>query len=325
MATITRKQVTLAALALAVTLKATLGFAGGVVRAGLRGAEPSAGKAASAQPSAFEGLLPAAGALAVGASAIALRRSSASSSKGWSPVALRATRVEWFRKVRRIRCGDRAVFDVTVKKPMGLVLEYLPDKKGGMRGVGVSEIVKDGNGYELNRKVCVTEEDEGMWILEGDRIIAVNGIETVDASIEDIARLVGESPDDSVVLTLCRNTRLGPIKVVVLPEGEFATVRRNSRLSSAVEFAKGKEHQVWLHRWLVRNLLAPRACHRLALQAVLRPHHHGLGQRDADGALPQAGKGRRRHAPLTPRAMRECLTEQRNCTRASRFSEAWRV
>ncbi|CAJ1343130.1 unnamed protein product [Effrenium voratum] len=129
MATITRKQVTLAALALAVTLKATLGFAGGVVRAGLRGAEPSAGKAASAQPSAFEGLLPAAGALAVGASAIALRRSSASSSKGWSPVALRATRVEWFRKVRRIS-GDRAVFDVTVKKPMGLVLEYLPDKKG---------------------------------------------------------------------------------------------------------------------------------------------------------------------------------------------------
>jgi hypothetical protein len=29
--------------------------------------------------------------------------------------------------------GDRAVFDVTIKKPMGIVLEYLPDKKGPSR------------------------------------------------------------------------------------------------------------------------------------------------------------------------------------------------
>ena len=44
-------------------------------------------------------------------------------------VPCKCARVEWFRKVKRIS-GDRAVFDVTVKKPMGLVLEYLPDKKG---------------------------------------------------------------------------------------------------------------------------------------------------------------------------------------------------
>ena len=66
------------------------------------------------------------GTSAVAASALALLRR--------SPVALRATRVEWFRKVKRIS-GDRAVFDVTVKKPMGLVLEYLPDKKGAVVGV----------------------------------------------------------------------------------------------------------------------------------------------------------------------------------------------
>lgn len=179
--------------------------------------------------------IPTAGALALGASAVALLRR-----RTESPVALRATRVEWFRKVKRIS-GDRAVFDVTIPKPMGIVLEYLPDKKGGLRGVGISEIVQDGNAYELNKKVCVTEEDEGMWILEGDRIIGVNGIETVDASIDEIARIVGESEGDSVSLTLCRNTRLGPIKVVLMPGGEFATVRRNSRLSAAVEFALGRE------------------------------------------------------------------------------------
>eukprot|EP00913_Durusdinium_trenchii_P030645 g28702.t1 len=121
--------------------------------------------------------------LALGAASVALLRRHGSPSS----VALRATRVEWFRKVKRIS-GDRAIFDVTVKKPMGLVLEYLPDKKGGFRGVGISEVVQDGNAYELNKKVCVTEEEDGMWILEGDRVIGVNGTETVDSSIDDIAR-----------------------------------------------------------------------------------------------------------------------------------------
>ncbi|CAK9107402.1 unnamed protein product [Durusdinium trenchii] len=209
-----------------------------LARPSLRGGAPmgSASKLEGAELGAGGWGLATSGMLALGAASVALLRRHGSPSS----VALRATRVEWFRKVKRIS-GDRAIFDVTVKKPMGLVLEYLPDKKGGFRGVGISEVVQDGNAYELNKKVCVTEEEDGMWILEGDRVIGVNGTETVDSSIDDIARLVGESEGDSVSLTLCRNTRLGPIKVVMMPSGNFATVRRNSRLSAAVEFALGKE------------------------------------------------------------------------------------
>ncbi|OLP92695.1 hypothetical protein AK812_SmicGene25463 [Symbiodinium microadriaticum] len=162
--------------------------------------------------------------------------------------ALRATRVEWFRKVKRIS-GDRAVFDVSIPKPLGLALEAFPDG----RGVGISTITPESNADKLNRKVCITEEDNGMWVLEGDRVIGVNGTETVDSTVEDIAkrcaeglppllpRLVGESEGDSVTLTLVRNTRNGPIKVVIMPDKKFATVRRNARLSSAVEFALGRE------------------------------------------------------------------------------------
>ncbi|CAE7474344.1 unnamed protein product [Symbiodinium natans] len=127
--------------------------------------------------------------------------------------------------------------DPSPRKPLGLTLEAFPDG----RGVGVSAITPESNADQLNRKVCITEEDTGMWILEGDRVIGVNGTETVDAQVEDIARLVGESEGDSVTLTLVRNTRSGPIKVVIMPDKKVATVRRNARLSSAVEFALGRE------------------------------------------------------------------------------------
>lgn len=233
-----RMQMLVAAVVAVATLRSLSFVAGGSMasRSALRGGERQSSSHSETSSQGSLGAIPTVGALTLGASAVAalLRRRSE------SPVALRATRVEWFRKVKRIS-GDRAVFDVTIPKPMGVALEYLPDKKGGFRGVGISEIIKDGNAYELNKKVCVTEEEDGMWILEGDRIIGVNGTETVDASVDDIARLVGESEGDSVSMTLCRNTRLGPIKVVVMPGGEFATVRRNSRLSAAVEFALGRE------------------------------------------------------------------------------------
>mmetsp|Transcript_27380 Transcript_27380/g.63782 ORF Transcript_27380/g.63782 Transcript_27380/m.63782 type:complete len:298 (+) Transcript_27380:69-962(+) len=232
------KQVAVAA-AMVASLQA-VAFVAGTARASaaLRGAAPVRGDApAESAPGvmgASQALWPTA-ALALGACGLALRRRSRDAT------ALRATRVEWFRKVKRIS-GDRAVFDVTVPKPMGLKLEYFPDQKtGGFKGVGVSEIVAEGNADLLNRKVCITQEDNGMWILEGDRIIGVNGTETVDTAIDEIARLVGEAPGDSVTLTLVRNTRSGPIKVVIMPGGEFATVRRNARLSSAVEFAMGRE------------------------------------------------------------------------------------
>jgi len=229
-----RMQMLVAAVLAVATLRSLSFVAGGSMasRSALRGGERQSESSQTSETFCQGSFGPTVGALTLGASAVAalLRRRSE------SPVAL----VEWFRKVKRIS-GDRAVFDVTIPKPMGVALEYLPDKKGGFRGVGISEIMEGGNAFELNKKVCVTEEEDGMWILEGDRIIGVNGTETVDASIEDIARLVGESEGDSVSLTLCRNTRLGPIKVVVMPGGKFATVRRNSRLSAAVEFALGRE------------------------------------------------------------------------------------
>ena len=59
--------------------------------------------------------------------------------------------------------------------------------------------------------------------------------------------------------------------------------------------------QVWLRGWLVRHLLAPGTRHRLALQALLRPHHHRLGQRDAHGLVPQAREGGRCHLIEAPR------------------------
>lgn len=33
--------------------------------------------------------------------------------------------------------GDRAVFDVTIPKPMGVALEYLPDKKGAGKSLKI--------------------------------------------------------------------------------------------------------------------------------------------------------------------------------------------
>lgn len=156
-------------------------------------------------------------------------------------VALQATRTQWYRKVKRIS-NDRALFDVVVPKPMGVKLERIPDfKKGGFAGVGISEVVAGGSADELNKRVCITEEDSGMWVLEGDRVIAINGEDTKDASIEDCVKIVMDSDNDAVTLTLCRNTRKGPIKVIIMPGGEQATVRRSSRLSAAAEYAAGQE------------------------------------------------------------------------------------
>merc|ERR550525_232715 len=70
--------------------------------------------------------------------------------------------------------------------------------------------------------------------------MAVNDRNTEDATIEDIVQIVGLS-GDTVKLTLMRNTRKGPIKVVMMPAGKSATVRRNARLSSAAEYVEGRE------------------------------------------------------------------------------------
>ena len=92
----------------------------------------------------------------------------------------------------------------------------------------------------LNRRVCIDEEP-GMWVLEGDRVLAINGIDTEEENIDGVVKIVTESTGDSITLTLMRNTRKGPIKVVMMPDGDMTTVRRNSRLSAAAEWAKGME------------------------------------------------------------------------------------
>jgi len=144
------------------------------------------------------------------------------------------SRTEWYRKVKRVG-ADQAVFDVTIPKPLGLKMEIFPQRSG----VGISEIVKDGNTDKVNQDV-ILNETEGMWVLEGDRVMAVNGEDTDDSNIEEVVELI-IAAGDSVTLTLMRNTRKGPIKVIYLPENLQATVRRGARLSSAAEAAIGRE------------------------------------------------------------------------------------
>jgi len=155
----------------------------------------------------------------------------------WTPGSTQS-RAEWYRKVQRIG-PELAVFDVTIPKPLGLKIDKYPAamKK---KGVGISAIAEGGNADKLNVAVCV-QDGPGMWILEGDRIMAVNGDDCEDESVKDITQRVVQAEGDSITLTLMRNTRKGPIRVVMLPEGKMATVKRGARLSVAAEYSLGRE------------------------------------------------------------------------------------
>jgi len=149
------------------------------------------------------------------------------------------SRIEWYRKVKRVG-GTEAIFDVTIPKPLGLKIETFPQAK--KTGAGISMVQPNGNADKLNRKVIVDDEPgSGMWVLEGDRVMAVNGVDCEDGNIDRIVGTIVGSEEDSVTLTLSRNTRLGPIKVVMMPEGYMCTVRRGARLSCAAEAAAGRE------------------------------------------------------------------------------------
>lgn len=153
-----------------------------------------------------------------------------------SATALQATRAEWYRKVRRLP-GNLAIFDVTIPKPLGLQIKKFPPPRE--EGVGVFEITPGGNAEEVNRKV-VMDDGPGMWVLEGDQVLAVDGEDVEELSVKEIAGKIGQTTGNEVTLTLQRNTRLGPIRVVIMPEGVQATVRRGIRLSAATEYA-GRE------------------------------------------------------------------------------------
>mmetsp|Transcript_13256 Transcript_13256/g.31411 ORF Transcript_13256/g.31411 Transcript_13256/m.31411 type:complete len:316 (+) Transcript_13256:96-1043(+) len=136
---------------------------------------------------------------------------------------------DWVKRVKMIE-GERAVFDVTIPKPLGLVPANFPNRPG----VGVAKITPDGNTDQLNRRVIVDGE-EGMWVLEGDEVVAVNG-ETVEGkSLDEVGPLVKNSEGDSVTLTLCRHYMAGPVKVVFLPSGKVATMKRGIEILKAAE------------------------------------------------------------------------------------------
>jgi hypothetical protein len=210
----------------------------------IAGTSGSFSKVSNLRGSASERPSPEAKALPVGVTSVLLLAGACgafvASRRSQSATTLFATRTEWYRKVKRAS-GDRAVFDVTLTKPFGVKLERFPDlKNGGYKGVGISQIVPDGNTDLLNRKVCLEESDPGMWVLEGDKVIGVEGTICEDADLDEIVSLV-QAAGEQVTLTLVRDTRKGPIKVILLPGGQTATVRRGSRLSAAAEYAFGKE------------------------------------------------------------------------------------
>lgn len=142
-------------------------------------------------------------------------------------VTCRATPQEWRNRVKMVE-GNRAVFDVTIPKPLGLIPKDFPNRPG----VGIAKINEGGNTELLNQKVLVDDEP-GMWVLEGDEVIAVNGENVEGQSLERVGPLVKASEGDSITLTLCRHYNVGPVKVVFMPSGKVATMKRGIEISKA--------------------------------------------------------------------------------------------
>uniref|UniRef100_A0A7S4RJZ7 PDZ domain-containing protein n=1 Tax=Alexandrium monilatum TaxID=311494 RepID=A0A7S4RJZ7_9DINO len=136
---------------------------------------------------------------------------------------------EWIERVRTIE-GQRAVFDVTIPKPLGLVPANFPNRPG----VGIAKINEDGNADKLNRRVLFDNEP-GMWILEGDEVIAVNGVTVEGKDLSEVGPLVKESEGDSITLTLCRAYMAGPVKVLFMPTKKVATMKRGIEISNAAK------------------------------------------------------------------------------------------
>lgn len=124
--------------------------------------------------------------------------------------------------------GERAVFDVTIPKPLGLIPKDFPNRPG----VGVAKVTPGGNTDILNHKVLV-DDAPGMWILEGDEVIAVNGEDVEGKGLDTVGPLVKNSEGDSITLTLCRHYMAGPVKVVFMPSGKVATMKRGTEILKA--------------------------------------------------------------------------------------------
>lgn len=134
---------------------------------------------------------------------------------------------DWVSRVKLVE-GNRAVFDVTIPKPLGLVPADFPTRPG----VGVARIKEDGNTDQLNRRVIIDGEP-GMWVLEGDEVVAVNGENVEGRPLDEIKPLVMDSEGESVTLTLCRHYLSGPVKVVFLPSAKTAVMKRGAEIQAA--------------------------------------------------------------------------------------------
>jgi len=141
----------------------------------------------------------------------------------------RATVQQWNSRVKRIE-GGRAVFDVTLPKPLGLTPRNFPNRPG----VGVAKINPGGNTDLWNRQVLL-EDADGMFIMEGDEVVAVNGTLCEGQDLEKVSKLVKESEGDTLTLKLVRNYLTGPVKIVWKPSLKMATYKRGALLRACEE------------------------------------------------------------------------------------------
>jgi len=191
-------------------------------RTGLRSSQ-AAGATATQNTLAAAGC---AGALACAAAAAGARRRQP---KSRQLIACQATPEEWTSRVKAV-AGDRCLFDVTIQKPLGLTPKDFPSRSG----VGIAAIADGGNTDKLNRRVLIDDEP-GMWVLEGDEVVAVNGEPVEGKGLDVVGPLVKESEGDSVTLTLCRAYMQAPVKVVFMPSEKMATMKRGIEIRNAAK------------------------------------------------------------------------------------------
>merc|ERR1719207_392417 len=105
------------------------------------------------------------------------------------------------RRVRRVD-ARHVIYDVRLPKPLGMRLETFPNRPG----IGVREIIEGANAHKNNEDVIFNQAD-GMWILEGDELVAVSDQVVVGGQMDDALALIGEAGDE-VTLTVKRNITL---------------------------------------------------------------------------------------------------------------------
>jgi len=156
----------------------------------------------------------------------------AKNQKRQTKVALRATtRAQWLKRVKRIE-GGCATFEVTIPKPLALVPRDFPNRPG----VGVAQIKPDGNTDKYNQD-CILHGKDGMFVLEGDEVVSVNGVDCQGKGLAVVGGLVKGAEGDSITIGLLRNYQVGPVKVVWEPGPKLITMKRNVLLRIGAETA----------------------------------------------------------------------------------------